>query len=81
MKKSFISISMKNIAIFTSKDYIWAFDAWKEAILDPKRKEHLERIDVPLDKKIYLLEKSINHILESGRKIVTMKELANLQNK
>jgi hypothetical protein len=44
--------------------------------LDPARKIHWERLDVSLEKKRNYLEQSIELILESGRKIVTMQELA-----
>ncbi len=47
--------------------------------LNVKYKVPLERIDVPLKRKMYLLEKSMNTIFESGRKIVTMKELVSNQ--
>lgn len=44
--------------------------------LDPDRKSHMERMDQSLDYKIELLEKMIEAIIESGRQIVTMRELA-----
>ena len=44
--------------------------------LDPSRKIHLERFDRTLDEKMALFERSICEILENGRKIVTMQELA-----
>jgi Polysaccharide deacetylase len=44
--------------------------------LDARRDIHLERLDVPLEQKLSLLEQSIDVILESGRQIVTMRELA-----
>ncbi len=44
--------------------------------LDPARKIYLERTDVPLEEKKAFLEKSLRIIIASGRKIVTMRELA-----
>ncbi len=44
--------------------------------LDPKRRIFLERLDTPLGKKTEILRKAIETILDSGRKIVTMRELA-----
>jgi hypothetical protein len=44
--------------------------------LDPGRKIFEERTGVPLSKKKEYLEKSIKLILDSGRKLVTMEELA-----
>jgi len=43
---------------------------------DPARKSHMERATVPLEVKRRYLEDSIRTILETGREIVTMRELA-----
>jgi hypothetical protein len=44
--------------------------------LDPARTLHLERMKVPLKEKVAYLESMLKIILDSGRKIVPMKELA-----
>ncbi len=44
--------------------------------LDPCRKCHLERVGGSLDHKMELFERSLARIVESGRKLVTMRELA-----
>ena len=44
--------------------------------LDKTKKLFFERVNVPLNTKINYLEKSIETILDSGRRIVTMRELA-----
>ncbi|MBI2552378.1 polysaccharide deacetylase family protein [Candidatus Uhrbacteria bacterium] len=44
--------------------------------LDPGRKVPLERLGTPLEEKIHHLERAIENILQSGRKIITMSELA-----
>jgi hypothetical protein len=46
--------------------------------LDPNRKIYLERLDHSLEDKLTLLDNSIKLIAESGRKIVTLRELAKL---
>lgn len=51
-------------------------DLAQPADLDPSMKLHLERLDVPLATKIAHLERSIEHMLSDGRRIVTMHKLA-----
>jgi peptidoglycan/xylan/chitin deacetylase (PgdA/CDA1 family) len=53
-------------------------DVISEKDLDTSRPIHLERLNFPLQQKLDLLEKAINTILESGRKIVTFKDLLRL---
>jgi hypothetical protein len=44
--------------------------------LDCSRTHHLERMGIGLEKKIELLERAIDEIILSGRKLVTMRELS-----
>ena len=44
--------------------------------LEPDRKVSLERLNTPLEDKIKHFERAIETILQSGRKIITMSELA-----
>lgn len=51
-------------------------DLMNKRDLDPTRKAPLERLGTPLEEKIARLEQAIETILASGRKIVTVEELA-----
>jgi hypothetical protein len=44
--------------------------------LTPDRRHCLERAEVSLEQKLFYLEEAIKLIVNSGRKIVTMRELA-----